>query len=261
MHSSNRSGWLRRSASTALLLGALPLSLIAQVRRPDPVPTGTRSSVKAPKRRTEILKGGGLITLSADNATKAKMFVGSTGFRRQVSPEWLFLGASIDLGRTTIDGNYFPYEKRTVGDSIQYLSVDGHALMLATRATADVLFPLDEAEKFRAGFGANAGVYAMFPSPAAGADAGTFIAPTFGASFVGEADITPRFGIGASLGFAQFMNFDREKLRPSDPALQDPVFTTPFTAPPPAKKSFGGARVIISLTYRLGVKKTSGGKK
>lgn len=245
----------------ALILGALPLVLIAQVRRPDPVPAGPRTSASKGKQRTDLLIGGGFVNLNEANATKKMMFVGSTGFRRQISPEWLYLGAGIDLGRTAIDGEFFPYEKRPVGDTLQYVSVDGSAIMLAGRATADVLFTLDEAEKYRAGFGGNAGVYAMFPKPAAGADAGSFVAPTFGASFVGQADFTARFGLAASVGFTQFMNFDREKLRPSDPALADPVFITPFITPPAAVKSFGGTRVIISLTYRLGVKKTTGGKK
>ena len=55
----------------ALFLGALPLSLLAQVRRPDPVPTNPRKAGVLPKRRTEILIGGGFVTLSDSNATKA----------------------------------------------------------------------------------------------------------------------------------------------------------------------------------------------
>ncbi len=258
---SNRSGTLRRSAVTTMLLGALPLSLLAQVRRPDPVPSGPRSSVTVPKRRSEVLKGGGIINLNEANATKAMMFVGSTGYRRQFSPEWLYLGAAIDLGHTSIDGEFFPYEKRPVGDTIQYVVVDGSAIMLAGRFTAEALFPLDDDEKYRAGVGGNAGVYGMFPRPAAGSDAGSFVAPTFGAAVVGQADLTKKFGIAASLGYTRFTNFDREKLRPSDPALADPVFLTPLIPPPAAVKSFGGARVIISMTYRLGVKKTTGGTK
>jgi hypothetical protein len=261
MPSSHRSGSLRRSAITAMLLGALPLSLPAQVRRPDPVPSGPRAAAKAQKHRTDILKGGGFINLDEANATKAMMFVGSTGFRRQFSPRWLYLGAAIDLGHTSIDGEFFPYEKRPVGDSIQYVVVDGSAVMAAGRVTVEALFPLDDAERFRAGLGGNAGMYAMFPKPAAGSGAGSFVAPTFGAAFVGQADLTEKFGIAASLGFTQFTNFDREKLRPSDPALADPVFLTPLVPPPAAVKSFGGARVIISMSYRLGVKKTTGGKK
>lgn len=254
MHFPNRSGWLRRSAATALFLGALPLSLHAQIRRPDPAPTNQRSSSKAPKHRTEILKGGGILNLNEANATKASMFVGSAGFRRQMSPEWLYLGGLIDIGRTTIDGSFFPFEKRPVGDSVQFVQVDGHATLIAPRFTADVLLPIDEAERFRAGAGINAGVYAMLPSPKGGTGAGTLIAPTFGAAFIGEADLSAKFGVTASLGFTQFLNFDREKLRPSDPAKADPVFQTPLITPPPGVKSFGGARLIIGLSYRLGVK-------
>lgn len=262
MPSTHRSGWLRRSALVGVVLGALPLTLLAQVRRPDPVPTtGNRAGVATSKRRTDILVGGGFINLDEANATQAMMPIGSAGFRRQFRPDWLYLGASVELGRTTIDGAFFPFEKRPVGDTLQYVSVDGSAMMVAGRATADVLFPLDEEERFRAGFGVNGGAYAMLPSPAAGADAGSFVAPTFGASFLGQADLTPRFGLAASLGFTQFTGFDREKLRPSDPALADPVFVTPLVPPPAAVKSFGGARLVISLTYRLGVKKTSGGRK
>lgn len=254
MHSPNRSGWLRRSASTAVLLGALPLSLFAQVRRPDPAPTNPRTSTNAPKHRTEILLGGGTVKLNEANATKASLFVGSAGFRRQLSPEWLYLGGIIDFGRTTIDGSFFPFEKRPVGDSVQFVQVDGHATFIAPRLTADVLLPLDEAERFHAGAGVSAGMYAMLPSPKGGEGAGTLIAPTFGAAFVGEADLSARFGVTASLGFTQFLNFDREKLRPSDPAKADPVFQTPLITPPPGVKSFGGARLIVGLSYRLGVK-------
>jgi hypothetical protein len=189
------------------------------------------------------------------------MFIGSTGFRRQVSPEWLSLGGTLDFGRTSVDGRYFPYEKRPVGDSLQFVRVDGHALMLAARFNADVLFPLDEDEHFRAGAGANVGAYAMMPTPAGGAGAGTFVAPTFGAAFLGEADLTARFGVTASLGFTEFLNFDREKLRPSDPAKADPVFQTPLVTPPTAVKSFGGARLVLGITYRLGVKTTKKGAK
>lgn len=257
MHSLNRRGRQHRRAIVALCLGALPLSLVAQVRRPDPVPAGPRASVKAPKRRGELLFGGGFANLKKANATKGQLLVGSIGFRRQLSPDWLMVGASLDVGRTTIDGEFFPYEKRPVGDTLQYVVVNGNATLVATRITADVLWPLDEEERFRAGFGANGGVYAAMPSPGGS----TFVAPTFGASFVGQADLTPRFGVAASLGFTQFTSFDREKLRPSDPALADPVFVTPLIPPPDAVKSFGGARAIFSLTYRLGVKKTSGGGK
>jgi len=257
MNSSNRDGWRRRRIFSALLVGALPMSLIAQVRRPDPAPAGPRAAGKLLKRRTEIFMGGGILSLNEANATKATMVVGSIGFRRQISPEWLSLGAAVDVGRTTIDGRLFPYEKRPVGDTLQYVVVDGSALMLSGRVTADLLWPIDEAGKYRAGVGGNGGVYMMLPAGAGS----SFVAPTFGASVIGQADLTERFGVGASLGFTQFMNFDREKLRPSDPALADPVFRTPLVAPPDGVKSFGGARLIVSMTYRLGVKKTSGGKK
>jgi hypothetical protein len=255
----NRSGWLRSLATLVCLCSALPFSLLAQVRRPDPGPVGPRSSTSAPKRRSEILMGGGYVKLNELNATKASMFIGTIGFRRQVAPEWLSLGGTLDVGRTTIDGRFFPYEKRASGDSIQFVQVDGHATMVAARFTADVLFPLDEEERFRAGAGGTAGVYAMMPAPAGGAGAGTFVAPTFGASFVGEADLTRQIGLMASLGFTQFLNFDRDKLRPSDPALADAVFVTPLIPPPAAVKSFGGARVLVGITYRLGVKKTTKG--
>ena len=261
MLSPYRSGWQLRSAAMACLLGALPLTLLAQIRRPDPVPSGPRSSTSAPKHRTEILIGGGIVKLNEANATKASMFVGTTGFRRQMSPEWLYLGGTLDFGRTTVDGKFFPYEKRPSGDSVQFVQVDGHATMLAARFNADVLIPLDEEERFRAGAGGSAGVYAMMPSPSGGAGSGTFVAPTFGASFIGEADLSAKFGVTASIGFTQFLSFDREKLRPSDPALQDAVFVTPFVTPPPPVKSFGGARFLVGLTYRLGVKKTTKGAK
>ena len=242
-----------------MLLGAAPLSLFAQVRRPDPVPSGAQSGIKAPKRRTEFFIGGGFVKLNEANATKGSLPIISAGFRRQMSPEWLYLGGSADVGTTTVDGKFFPYEKRSLGDSSQFVQVDGHATMIAARFNAEALFPLDEDEKFRAGVALNAGAYAMLPSPSGGAGAGPFVAPTFGGGFVGEADLTARFGLSATLGFTQFMNFDREKLRPSDPALADPVFITPLVTPPKAVKSFGGARVVVGITYRLGVKSTKKG--
>ncbi len=257
MLSSNRGGWLRRSNLATLLVAALPLSLIAQVRRPDPVPAGPRSSGKLPRHRTEMRIGGGSISLDKANATAATLFIASAGFRRQIAPEWLSIGASVDVGRTAVDGNFFPYEKRPNGDTLQYVAVDGNATMLAGRVTADGLWPVGESGRYRAGVGGNAGVYAMLPSGAGG----SLVAPTFGASVLGQADLTSRFGIAADLGFTQFTNFDREKLRPSDPALADPVFRTPLVTPVDGVKSFGGARLTVSLTYRFGVKKTPGGTK
>ena len=254
MHSPNRSGWLRRSALQAFLLVALPLSLPAQVRRPGPAPTNPRAATVSPQRRTSIIVGGGIVSLSDANATKASIPVASIGFRRQISPVWLSVGGTIDVGSTTVNGAFFPYEKRPVGDSVQFVQVDGHATMIAVRFNADALFPIDEDGKFRAGAGVNAGGYVMMPSTAGGKGAGTFVAPTFGAALIGAADLTPKFGLTASLGFARFLSFDRDKLRPSDPALQDAVFVTPFLTPPPAKKSFGGARLAVGITYRLGLK-------
>ena len=252
----HRSGWPRRIAVLVILHGALPLSLLAQVRRPDPVPAGPRASTSAPKRRIELFVGAGTVAFNQANATKSSLPIGIVGFRHQLSPEWLSVGGSIEFGSTSVNGKFFPFEKRPVGDSTQFVQVDGHATMIAPRLSADVLFPLDEEEKFRAGASANVGAYAMMPSPKGGSGAGTFVAPTFGAAFIGEADLTPRIGVTASLGFAQFLNFDREKLRPSDPALEDPVFTTPFATPPAAVKSFGGARLLVGITYRLGVTTT-----
>ena len=239
----------------AFLIGALPLSLIAQVRRPDPAPTNPRTAAASSKRRSELLIGGGIVNQNEANATKASIPAVFFGFRRQVSPEWLSLGATIDIGSTTVNGAFFPYEKRPVGDSVQFVQVDGRATLIALRINVDGLVPLDEDGKFRAGASANVGAYAMMPSPAGGSGSGTFVAPTVGGALIGEAEITPRFGLTASIGFTQFLSFDRAKLRPSDPALEDAVFPTPFVAPPPANKSFGGARLLVGITYRLGLKK------
>ncbi len=262
MHSSIRRGRLHGRAALALMLMvAAPSGTLAQVRRPDPAPAGPRAARVAAKRHTEVTVGGGFVNLDKANATTGLLPVGSLAIRRQMVRDWLFVGGALDIGSTTIDGTYFPYEKRPVGDTLQYVVVDGSARLFSGRATADVLWPLDEAERYRAGVGVNAGVYAMMPTPAAGADAGTFIAPTFGAAFVATAELTPRFGVSANFGFAQFTGFDREKLRPSDPALADPVFNTPLLPPPSAVKSFGGTRLIIGVTYRLGVKPATGGRK
>ncbi|MES3034285.1 MAG: hypothetical protein V4813_09835 [Gemmatimonadota bacterium] len=257
----NRRGLLRRSALAAGLLALLPLTVSAQVRRPDPVPSGRRAPAGVPARRTEIVIGAGTVALDPANATKSSMLIGSIALRRQHTPAWLMLGGAIDIGRTTIDGEYFPYERRLVGDTTQFVSVDGNATMFAARLTADALTNVGDSKKYRAGGGISAGVYAMMPSPAGGAGAGTFVAPTFGVSGTAAADLTRRFGASATLGFTQFVGFDRDKLRPSDPAKEDPVFTTPFTPPPEAVKSFGGLRLVVGVTYRLGVKPVSGGTK
>ncbi len=262
MHHLIRSGSLRRTALLACLLSALPLALTAQVRRPDPVPgrsTATKAGV--PKRRTELFLGTGTQGLSAANATKGSMLIGTAGFRRQYGPEWLHLGGTVDAGATSIDGEYFPYERRPVGDSTRFFAVGGKASIYAARLTADAIMPFGESTRFRYGGGVNLGMYTVRPTPVAGADAGTFIAPTFGVTGLGAADITRRIGATASLSINQFLGFDREKLRPSDPALADPVFTTPFTPVPDAKKSFSGVRVVIGLTYRLGVKNVAGATK
>ncbi len=256
-----RSASLRHTALLACVAGALPLALSAQVRRPDPVPAGRRAAVGVPARRTEIIVGAGTVALDPANATKSSMLIGSVGLRRQYKPVWLMLGGAVDFGRTTIDGEYFPYEKRLVGDTTQFVSVDGNATMFAARLTADALTIVGDSKKYRAGGGISAGVYAMMPSPAGGEGAGSFVAPTFGISGTAAADLTRRLGATATLGFTQFVGFDRDKLRPSDPAKEDPVFTTPFVAPPDAVKSFGGLRLVVGLTYRLGVKPVSGGTK
>lgn len=263
MHHLNRSGSLRRTALTACLLGALPLSLTAQIRRPAPVPSGrTATKPGVPKRRAEFFAGVGTQGLSSANATKSSMLMGTAGYRRQYSSyEWLHVGGMVDIGGTSIDGEYFPFERRAVGDTTQFFSVGGKATMFAARLTADAIVPLGESKRIRYGGGVNLGMYAMMPTPAAGADAGTFVAPTFGFTVLGAADVTPRLGATASVSLNQFMGFDRDKLRPSDPALADPVFTTPFTPVPDAKKSFSGARLMVGLTYRLGVKNVAGGKK
>jgi len=262
MHQLNRSGRLRRSALLACLTGALPVSLCAQVRRPDPLPPGQRAaSAGIPKRRTEIFLMGGTQGLSAANATTSSILIAGAGFRAQLAPKWLFVGATADIGRTTIDGQFFPYEKRLIGDTTQFSAVDGSATMFSARLTADAIVSVGDSKRLRYGGGFNVGMYGMNPTPAAGDQAGQFIAPTFGLSALGEADITRRIGATASLGFTQFTGFDREKLRPSNPALAEPVFVTPFSAPPAAAKSFRGIRLIVGLTYRLGVKSVPGGKK
>lgn len=242
----------------AFLLGAVPLALAAQVRRPDPVTTRPGASVK-PKRRTDFIIGGGTVKLDPANATPRSVWIGSVGVRRQLSPQWLNLGGVIELGSAKVNGEFFPYEKRVTADTTLFVAVNGRATLVAGRLTADAMFPLGDNEKFAAGVGVNLGMYAMMPSPAGGAGAGTFVAPTYGASVIGQADVTRRLGIQGTIGFAQFTNFDRAKLRPSDPRRQDPVFVTPVIAPPPPVKSFGGARITVGLTYRLGVKTISRG--
>lgn len=253
----NRSGWQRRSALCALLLGALPVTLLAQVRQP-PSGTGagaTRSRAAAPKRRTEIFLAGGTLKLNEINATQGTIFTGSVGMRKQLrSPEWLYVGGVLDLGRTSVDGAFFPYEKRVTGDTTRFVEVDGSAGLVAGRVTADALFDIGEEDRFQAGFGVNIGLYAALPSPAGGEGAGTFVAPTFGVGFVGRADLTKRYGLVGSAGFNRLMGFDRAKLRPSDPALADPVFLTPTRPVPDGVKGIGGLRATFGISYRLGVK-------
>jgi hypothetical protein len=236
--------------------------LIAQIRRPEPVPTGRGGPrAGAPKTRTELLIGLGTQGLSTSNATASSMPIGSIGFRRQFKNEWLFLGGMADAGRTTIDGDRFPYERRSIGDTTQFVSVDGSATMLSARFTAEAIIPAGESKRFRYGGGVAVGLAAVLPSPAAGAGAGAFMVPTAGFSGMGAVDLTPRIGAMVSVAAMQFNGFDREKLRPSDPALADPVFETPFTAPPAAEENFGRIRLMVGLTYRLGVKSVTGGKK
>ncbi|MCC7053864.1 MAG: hypothetical protein IT355_11440 [Gemmatimonadaceae bacterium] len=252
---------MRQSALVALLAGALPLSLLAQVRRPDTAPAGgarrTRSSV--PVRRTELSFGIGTSRFEAANATSSSLPMLTLGLRRQFSPEWLHVGATVDAGTTKVNGAYFPYENRPVGDSLQFVAVGGTATMIAGRLSLDAIKDMDDDRKYRAGVSLNGGLYAMLPSPAGGANAGTFVAPTYGIAVIGMAELTKRLGATASFGIAQFMNFDRDKIRPSDPALEDPAFVTPFTRPPAAVKNFGGPRMTIGLTYRLGVKRAPAG--
>jgi hypothetical protein len=256
MHFPKRGGWLRLSACTMCLLGALPLVAIAQVRRPVPTAPsapGGKPTRTVPKLRSELIIGGSYNTLDTANATDGKLPMLLVGYRRQFRAEWLSLGGTLEVGRTSIDGQFFPYEKRRAGDSLQFVAVDGTAKIAAGRLTADALFPLGDEERVFGGVGVNAGLYAVMPSPAPVAGSGTFVAPTFGASLVGRAEITKRFGATASAGYAWFTGFDRAKIRTSDPALQDPVFPTPFSPVPAAVKSIKGVRVAVGLTYRLGI--------
>ena len=202
--------------------------------------------------------GGGMMTLKPENATKSSMPVLSAGFRRQLSPKWLHVGAEADVGSTTVDGDFFPYEKRPIGDSLQFVSVDGNAMMLSARLTGDALFDVTESGRFRAGGSVSAGFYTVSSSPA-GAGAGSIAAPTFGAALVGEADLAPRWLGVASIGFVQHTGFDRDKLRPSDPALEEPVFQTPLLAPIAGIKSVGSVRIMLGVSYRLGVKTVRAG--
>lgn len=243
---------------TAFLFGALPLALAAQVRRPDSAPVRPGATIK-PKHRTELIIGGGTVALNKVNATQASAVIASVGFRRQLSPAWLNVGAVFDYGGTSIDGEYFPYEKRVTGDTTLFTAVGGKATILAGRLTVDAMFPLDEEKRFSAGIGANVGMYSVTPTPAGGAGAGSFVAPTFGFAVTGLADITSRLGLTATAGYNQFTGFDRDKLRPSNPALEDPVFLTPLLEPPAPVKSVGGIRATVGLTYRFGVKTFSRG--
>jgi len=262
MHQLNCSAPLCRSAVLACLLAALPLSLSAQVRRPDPLPESRRAATAGvPKRRTEVFLAAGTQGLNAANATKSPMLIASAGFHRQFSPEWLVLGGGVNYDKKTIKGQFFPYKRRLIGDNNQFTAVGGSATMFAARLTADVMRPFGDSKRLRVGGGLNLGLYSMNTSPAAGAEAGRFVAPTFGLSVRGEADLTRRLGASVSFGLTQFTGFDRDKLRPSDPALADPVLQTPFVQPPPAVSSFRGARFVVGLTYRLGVKNVARGKK
>ena len=239
------------------LLGALPLAAVAQVRRPPPTtPSGPggNASRAVPKQRSELIIGGSYSTLDTANATDGKLPMLLVGYRRQFRPDWLSLGGTLEIGRTAIDGQFFPYERRRAGDSVQFVAVDGSANIVAARLNADAMFPLGEDERFFGGIGVNGGLYAVMPSPASGAGSGMFVAPTFGAAAVGRTDFTKRFGAMASFGYSWFTGFDRAKIRTSDPALEDPVFPTPFAPVPEAVKSIAGVRVTVALTYRLGVK-------
>jgi hypothetical protein len=254
MLSPHRSAWLRRSAAIALLFGGLPFVLEAQIRRPDPSPTGaTPAARRAAKRRTELLAGVGITGMNIANATESSLLTGSIGLRRQFSPEWLYLGGTLDFGSTKINGESFPYERRADGDSSRFFAVGGRATMVAARATADILWEAGDDNRARVGVGANLGMYAMMPSPAGGENAGTFVAPTFGAAIVGEFDLSRKLSLAGNFGFTQFTGFDRDKLRPSKSTGEDPVFGTPFQQPSDAVRSFGGIRVIVGLSYRVGV--------
>ena len=247
---------MRQGALVALLASALPLSLIAQIRRPDPVSSAgpRRGRASVPARRSEFFVGLGTASFDKANATAGSVPMLSLGFRQQFSPQWLHVAGAVDLGTTKVDGQFFPYEKRPTGDSLQFVAVDGNATMVAGRVSVDALFAVDDDSKYRLGGSLNVGVYAMMPRPAGGANAGTFVAPTYGLALVGHGDITKRLGVAGSLGLAQFLNFDRDKLRPSDSTLEDPAFVTPFFPPVDGVKSFGGVRLVLGLTYRLGVK-------
>jgi hypothetical protein len=240
-------------AVLAVLLLVLPSDLAAQVRRPDSVPGATPQTRRAARHRTEFLVGMGTSRLSERNGTGSSMPIGAIGLRRQFGPEWLYLGGTVDAGRTKIDGEIFPYERRAEGDSSRFFAVGGSATIASARATADLMWNLGEDMKFRAGVGLNAGLYTVLPSPARGEGAGAFVGPTYGLSLVGEYDLTRRFAVMGNFGFTQVNGFKRDKLRPSASSGEDPVFGTPFQPAPPEAKGFSGLRMFFGLSYRLGV--------
>lgn len=236
----------------AAVLCLAPLaSAAAQVRAPERVARARRS---VPERRTEFLLGIGRQQNEARNAFSSATIL-SAGLRKQMRTEWLYLGGRVDLGRGTVDGGFFPYERATRGDTTRYVAVGQSATWTALWATADLLFPFDDDDKYRTGFTFALGGYGVLPARSPAPGTGAFFGPAAQFGFTGAVDITKRLGVEGGIGATYALGWDRDRLRASDPARGDPVLSTPIFPLPEAQRNVAALRFHVGMSYRFGVRR------
>ena len=237
----------------AAFLCLAPLaSAVAQVRAPERVPRARRS---VPERRTEFLLGIGRQQNEARNAFSSATIL-SAALRKQLKgPEWLYLGGRLDLGRADVNGAFFPYERATQGDTTRYVAVGQSATWSALWATADILFPIDDDEKYRSGFTFALGAYGVLPARSPAPNTGAFVGPAAQFGFTGAVDITKKLGVEGGIGATYAIGWKRDRLRASDPARGDPVLNTPIVALPEAEGNVAALRFHVGMSYRFGVRR------
>ncbi|MCU0619007.1 MAG: hypothetical protein MUF40_03755 [Gemmatimonadaceae bacterium] len=243
-----------RLALAAVLLAAPVVTAAAQVRTVDRASRVRRS---VPERRSEMIVAVGRQQFPAENALASATIL-TLGYRRQLSPYWLNVGGRVDVGSSDVEGRFFPYERSTTGDTTRYVAVNQAARLVNAQATADFLFAFDDDDKYRTGFGLGLGVYSLLPARSPAPGTGAIIGPSLRFGFMGDAQLTKRIGATAGIDASAFFNFDRARLRASDPARGDPVLNTPIEPIYRAveeRTPFAALRFHVGFTYRFGVRR------
>jgi hypothetical protein len=238
---------------------ALPMLVDAQVRRPDPSP-GARPGQPARRYKglkSEWLFGLGSQGLARENAVGNATPVVSLGYRHHVGPNWLFLGATVDGGRPLVEGSLpgigpiFPLERIRVADSSFFTSIDAPATFVSGMVNGDILWAVDDDQRYHAGATVGVGMYGVLPSRGDGPETGSVFGPRVRSGFTGRADLTRRVGVFGTVAATWLLNFKSKRLRTSSVAGEDPVFSFPGAVTlynPPT--TIGSVFLQVGMTLR-----------